>query len=138
MIGMVLIAHEQIASEMLCALEHVVGPQALVETLSIAADADIDACKERLMQLIGRCDAGEGVLLLADMFGGTPCNLALSCLASNRVEVLSGLNLPMLVKAATLRSSLNDVCQLAIQAQEAGRHHIHRASELLNGKEKHA
>ncbi len=138
MIGIVLVAHEQIAGEMLRAVEHVVGPQALTETLSIGADADVDACKERLQKLIGRCDAGEGVLLLSDMFGGTPCNLALSCLEENRVEVLSGLNLPMLVKAATLRKTLSDIHELARQVQVAGRHHIHLASELLSGEEKNA
>lgn len=136
MIGMILVAHEQIASEMLQAVEHVVGSQALTETLSIAADADVDACKERLNKLLGRCNAGDGVLLLADMFGGTPCNLALSCMQEGHVEVLSGFNLPMLIKAATLRGSLTDVRELARQAQEAGRHHMHLASELLSGKEK--
>ncbi len=138
MIGMILIAHEQIAGEMLRAVEHVVGPQPLTETLSIAPDADVDACKEQLKRLITRCDTGDGVLLMADMFGGTPCNLALSCMQEGCIEVLSGFNLPMLIKAATLRDSLSDVRTLARQAQKAGRHHMHLASELLNGKERHA
>ncbi len=138
MIGMILIAHEQIAGEMLQAVEHVVGPQPLTETLSIAPDVDVDACKEQLKRLITRCDAGDGVLLLADMFGGTPCNLALSCMQEGRVEVLSGFNLPMLIKAATLRDGLTDVRALAKQSQEAGRHHMHLASELLSGKARHA
>jgi len=138
MIGMILIAHEQIAGEMLRAVEHVVGPQPLTETLSIAPDADVDACKEQLKRLITRCDAGDGVLLLADMFGGTPCNLALSCMREGHVEVLSGFNLPMLIKAATLRGKSTDVHELARHAQKAGRHHMHLASEILSGKERHA
>ncbi len=136
MIGIILISHEQIASEMLRAVEHVVGPQALAETLSIAADADVNSGKKHLNKLIGRCDTGDGVLLLADMFGGTPCNLALSCMQEGHVEVLSGFSLPMLIKAATLRDTQTDVCELARQAREAGRQHMHLASELLNGKEK--
>jgi len=138
MIGMILISHEQIAGEMLRAVEHIVGPQALAETLSITADADVDTGKKRLKKLIGRCDTGDGVLLLADMFGGTPCNLALSCMQEGHVEVLSGFSLPMLIKAATLRDTQADVRELARQAREAGRHHMHLASELLNGKEKDA
>lgn len=123
---------------MLAALEHVLGPQSLTAAMSIGVDADIDSnmndLRERLGKLIKRCDGGSGVLLFADMFGGTPCNLALSCMQDYRVEVLSGFNLPMLVKAASLRQSLNDLTLLAYQARESGRQHMHIASELLSDK----
>ncbi|MDX8390963.1 MAG: PTS sugar transporter subunit IIA [Mariprofundaceae bacterium] len=139
MIGMVLVAHERIGESMLAALEHVLGPQALTGALSIGIDADIDAnmdnLQQRLNSKIERCDAGDGVLLFADMFGGTPCNLALSCMQAHNVEVVSGFNLPMLVKAASLRQNFNDLPLLARQCRESGRQHMHIASELLAGHE---
>lgn len=136
MIGMVLVAHEQVAEAMLAAVEHVLGPQALAAAMSVGAEADLKTDlkdnEERLRELIRRCDAGDGVLVFADMFGGTPCNLALSALDKGRVEVVSGFNLPMLIKAATLRQNLTDLNLLARQARDAGRYHMHIASELMN------
>jgi len=138
MIGMVLVAHELVGEAMLGAVEHVLGPQALTGALGIGADADIQSDlsegSERLHALIKRCDAGDGVLLFADMFGGTPCNLALSCTEEGKVEVVSGFNLPMLIKAATLRQTLTDLHLLARQARDAGRYHMHLASELMEEK----
>lgn len=135
MIGMVVVAHENIGGAMLAAVEHVLGPQALVAALGIGADADIQSDlsegSERLHALIKRCDTGDGVLLFADMFGGTPCNLALSCLEVEMIEVVSGFNLPMLIKAATLRQTLTNLHLLAQQARDAGRYHMHLASELM-------
>jgi len=139
MIGMVIVAHEHIGEAMLAAVEHVLGPQALVAALGIGADADIQSDlsegSERLRTLIKRCDAGDGVLLFADMFGGTPCNLALSCIGEDKVEVVSGFNLPMLIKAATLRQTLTNLHLLAQQARDAGRYHMHLASELMEKKQ---
>jgi len=139
MIGMVVVAHEHIGEAMLAAVEHVLGPQALVAALGIGADADIQSDlsegSERLHTLIKRCDAGDGVLLFADMFGGTPCNLALSCIEEGKVEVVSGFNLPMLIKAATLRQTLTNLRLLAQQARDAGRYHMHLASELMEKKQ---
>jgi len=139
MIGMVVVAHEHIGEAMLAAVEHVLGPQALVAALGIGADADIQSDlsegSERLHALIKRCDAGDGVLLFADMFGGTPCNLALSCIEEGTVEVVSGFNLPMLIKAATLRQTLTNLHLLAQQARDAGRYHMHLASELMEKKQ---
>ena len=131
MIGLVVVAHEQIGREMLKALEHVLGPQPLTGYLSIHADDDVEECKERLAKQIKRCDAGKGVLVFTDMFGGTPCNLALTCLKKGSAEILSGLNLPMLIKAVSLRQSVNSIKELAEQVRESGRYHIHLASELL-------
>ncbi len=135
MIGMIVVAHEHVGEAMLAAVEHILGPQALTAALGIGVDADIQSDlsegQKHLSSLIKRCDAGDGVLLFADMFGGTPCNLALSCIQEDKVEVVSGFNLPMLVKAATLRQTLTDLHLLARQARDAGRHHMHLASELL-------
>jgi len=137
-IGIVLVAHENVGEAMLAALEHVLGPQALTGAVSVGVDADIDAntgdLQARLGAAIKRCDAGDGVLLCADMFGGTPCNLALACMQAYSVEVVSGFNLPMLVKAASLRQTLNDLPLLARKCRESGRQHMHIASELLAEK----
>ena len=138
MIGMVVVAHEHIGEAMLAALDHVMGPQSLTASLGIGVDADIDAdmneLRQQLGRLIKRCDSGNGVLLFADMFGGTPCNLALASMSDYKVEVVSGFNLPMLVKAASLRTTMSDLPVLARKARESGRQHMHIASELLDEK----
>ncbi|MDX8410341.1 MAG: PTS sugar transporter subunit IIA [Mariprofundaceae bacterium] len=134
MIGLVLVAHGDIGGEMLHAVEHVAGAQALCASLSVEIDSDIDHVNERLHKLVASCDSGNGVLIFADMFGGTPCNMALACMSGSegsRVEVLSGFNLPMLIKAATLRQTVTDLKELAERSREAGRYHMHMASELL-------
>lgn len=139
MIGLVVVAHEHIGEAMLAALDHVLGPQSLTASLSVGVDADMAAdmsqLRQRLDRLIKRCDSGDGVLLFADMFGGTPCNLALACMRQHRIEVVSGFNLPMLVKAASLRQSITDLSRLAVKARESGRQHMHIASELMQEKE---
>ena len=139
MIGMVLVAHEHVGESMLAAVEHVLGPQPLSAALSVGVAADIEAdtgaLEQQLSALIRRCDAGNGVLLFADMFGGTPCNLALACMQQHHVEVISGFNLPMLIKAASLRQSLDNLELLAKTCRDSGRQHMHIASELLNGKQ---
>jgi len=138
MIGMIIVAHEQVGKAMLGAVEHVLGPQALTASLGIGVDADIQADlsngQDFLRTLINRCDAGDGVLLFADMFGGSPCNLAMSCAEEGKVEVLSGFNLPMLIKAATLRQTLPNLNLLARKTRDAGRYHMHLASELMQEK----
>ena len=131
MIGMVLIGHEHIASEMLAAVEHVVGKQPLTAVLDVAGDDNPDLLKQQLDELIRRCDVGDGVLLLADMFGGTPCNVAIAALRPGETEVVSGFNLPLLIKAATLRKSLNDLAALAQQVVEAGRQYMCLPSHLM-------
>lgn len=136
MIGMVLVAHEHIGTEMLRGVEHVLGTQALTASLDIAPDTDIEQAKETLSKLIRRCDTGDGVLLFADMFGGTPCNLALSCMQDHKVEVISGFNLPMLVTAASKRRTDADLPGLARKVRDAGCQHIYLASELMAQKRK--
>lgn len=138
MIGLVIVAHANIAREMLHAVEHVVGPQSLIEAVDIVADTDVDEARTNLRRVIARCDAGHGVLVATDMFGGTPCNLALSCLERGKIEVVSGFNLPLLIKASKLRGEIEDVLKLARQVQETGRYHMHLASDLLEAQRRHA
>ncbi len=131
MIGLVLIGHNRIASEMKAAVEHVVGEQPLMQALDVAADVSPEQLTQRLQAMVRACDVGQGVLLLADMFGGTPCNIAMGCFEVGRVEVVSGFNLPLLIKAASLRRSEQDLTSLAAQVVAAGRHYICQASTMI-------
>ena len=130
MIGLVLVTHGRLADEFLSALEHVVGEQSNIETISIGPEDDMEARRTDILNAVQRADDNDGVIILTDMFGGTPSNLAISLMEAGRVEVIAGVNLPMLIKLASLRvdTSLNDAIE---QAQEAGRKYIHVASQLL-------
>ena len=133
MIGMVLVTHGHLATEFRAALEHVVGPQRGIETITIGPEDDMEQRRQDIVAAVASVDSGQGVVLLTDMFGGTPSNLAISVMERTRVEVVAGINLPMLIKLASVRdvSSL----ELAVtQAQEAGRKYINIASRVLNGK----
>ena len=133
MIGLVLVTHGCLATEFRSALEHVVGPQQQVETVTIGPDDDMDGRRRDILDAVGRVDSGEGVVDLTDKFGGTPSNLAISCMNGRKVEVIAGINLPMLIKLASVRDekSLGDA---VLQAQEAGRKYINVASRVLAGK----
>ncbi|MDQ6969373.1 MAG: PTS sugar transporter subunit IIA [Mariprofundus sp.] len=131
MIGIVLIGHSRIASEMLIALQHVVGEQPLIASVDATDDSSPEALTALLKQQIKTCDVGKGVLLLADMFGGTPCNVAMGCLQAGRVEVISGFNLPLLIKATTLRHREQDLSVLARQVVKSGRQYIQQAPDLV-------
>lgn len=124
MIGIVLIGHSRIASEMLIALQHVVGEEPLVASVDVNSDSDLELLSTTLKKQIKACDVGQGVLLLADMFGGTPCNIAMGCLQAGRVEVISGFNLPLLVKASSLRHHENNLKRLVQQVVRSGRQYI--------------
>jgi len=130
MIGVVIVTHGRLAHEFRAALEHVVGPQEQFETISIGADDDLDLRRNDMLEALARVDAGRGVIVLTDMFGGTPSNLAISAMERDNVEVIAGVNLPMLVKLASVRgeSSLDEAI---MQAQEAGRKYISVASQIL-------
>ena len=130
MIGMVLVTHGQLATEFRAALEHVVGHQENCEAVSIGPEDDMEERRRDIVAAVDRVNDGSGVILLTDMFGGTPSNLAISVMEPGRVEVLAGVNLPMLVKLAKLRNDgrLGDV---ACAAQDAGRKYINVASRLL-------
>ncbi|MCP5080699.1 MAG: PTS sugar transporter subunit IIA [Alphaproteobacteria bacterium] len=133
MIGLVLVTHGQLASEFRAALEHVVGPQENMETISIGPDDDMEQRRSDILDAVARADSGAGVILLTDMFGGTPSNLAISVMDSANVEVVAGVNLPMLIKLASSRAgkSLNEAVD---DAQEAGRKYINVASRILSGE----
>ena len=130
MIGIVLVTHGRLAAEFLAALEHVVGPQEQVAAVCIGADDDMEKRRREIIERVAEVDAGEGVVLLTDMFGGTPSNLAISVLDSAKVEVIAGVNLPMLIKLATARRE-KPLAEAVEQAQEAGRKYINVASQLL-------
>jgi len=130
MIGMVLVTHGRLADEMLAALEHVVGPQRNAATVSIGPDDDVERRRQDIMDAIAAVDAGAGVVLLTDMFGGTPSNLAISVMDRAKVEVIAGVNLPLLIKLATVRET-EPLAQAVASAQEAGRKYINVASQLL-------
>lgn len=130
MIGVVLVTHGPLAKSFREALEHVVGPQQAFETVCIGADDDMDQRRQDIIDAAARVDSGQGAVVLTDMFGGTPSNLALSVLDIGRVEVLAGMNLPMLVKLASERGHL-PMAELLAKAQDAGRKYITVASEVL-------
>ena len=130
MIGLVLVTHGQLAKEFVAAMEHVIGPQEQTEAICIGPDDDMEQRRSDIMNAVGRVDSGDGVVLLTDMFGGTPSNLAISIMDKAKVEVIAGLNLPMLIKLASVRN--NDTLEDAVTAaQEAGAKYINVASKLL-------
>jgi mannose PTS system EIIA component len=132
MIGLILVTHGRLAEELRLAMEHVVGAQRNVDTVCIGPDDDIDRCRGAIEQCIGRCDTGDGVVLLTDMFGGTPSNLAISMMERQGIEVIAGVNLPMLVKLAKVRST-HPLADAVVCAEEAGRKYIAAASHVLHG-----
>jgi PTS system mannose-specific IIA component len=133
MIGMVLVTHGRLAIEFRAALEHVVGPQDQVETIMIGPEDDMEQRRADIVQAVERVDTGDGVVVLTDMFGGTPSNLAISVMNGARTEVVAGINLPMLIKLASVRGD-SDLEKAVTQAQEAGRKYINVASRVLAGK----
>lgn len=130
MIGMVLVTHGRLAAELIAALEHVVGPQTHIGAVCIGPEDDMEERRKQILQSIADADSGKGVVLLTDMFGGTPSNLAISVMDKAHVEVIAGVNLPMLIKLASVRRS-DSLTEATQKAQEAGRKYINIASQLL-------
>ena len=133
MIGVVLVTHGRLATEFIEALEHVVGAQRNMSAVCIGPDDDMEQRRQEIIDNVAKADEGDGVVLLTDMFGGTPSNLAISVLDQGRVEVIAGVNLPMLIKLASLRAS-EPLDSAVLQAQQAGRKYINVASQLLADK----
>jgi PTS system mannose-specific IIA component len=133
MIGVVIVTHGNLAREFRAALEHVVGPQEQIATICIQPDDNMEERRLAILKAIGTVDSGDGCVLLTDMFGGTPSNLAISVMDESHVEVIAGINLPMLVKLARVReeSPISEAIKLA---QDAGRKYIHVASQVLTGR----
>ncbi len=130
MIGLVLVTHGGLAVEFVTAMEHVVGPQTGVATICIGPEDDLEARRGDIAAAIADVDSGRGVIVLTDLFGGTPSNLAISLMETGRVEVIAGMNLPMLIRLESARRSMNVVAAVAA-AREAGRKYISVASEVL-------
>jgi PTS system mannose-specific IIA component len=130
MIGIVLVTHGRLACEFIAALEHVVGPQRQAAPVCIEADDDMEKKRAEILQCVADCDTGQGVVVLTDMFGGTPSNLAISIMDRARVEVIAGVNLPMLIKLASVRVD-RPMAETVAACQDAGRKYITVASRLL-------
>ena len=130
MIGLVLVTHGRLAAEFVVAMEHVVGPQERIATICIGPDDDMEARRKDIAKAIAKVDAGTGVIILTDLFGGTPSNLAISLMESDKIEVIAGVNLPMLIRLDGARKTM-DVRAAVIAAREAGRKYISVASEIL-------
>ena len=134
MIGIVLVTHGQLAEEFLSAMVHIVGEQKNIATICIQPEDDMEQRRDDILKAVKKVEGGDGVILLTDMFGGTPSNLAISVMGEGKVEVIAGVNLPMLIQLArsrqtqTLESAVND-------AQDAGKKYISVASNLLAGRE---
>lgn len=135
MIGLVFVTHGNLASEFLAAMEHVVGKQENVDCVCIGPEDDVDARRQEILNKAKSVDDGNGVLLLTDMFGGTPSNLAMSVIGHGNFDVIAGVNLPMLIKLASARREMS-LADCVECAQEAGKKHINVASQLLNGTAK--
>jgi PTS system mannose-specific IIA component len=129
MIGLVLVTHGRLAAEFLAATEHVVGQQPRIEAICIEADDDMELRRNDIAAALKRCDAGQGVIMLTDLLGGTPSNLAISLMGPN-IDVIAGVNLPMLIKLSSVRKTMN-VAAAVDAAQEAGRKYIAVASKML-------
>ncbi|MEX2454677.1 MAG: PTS sugar transporter subunit IIA [Rhodospirillaceae bacterium] len=130
MIGLVIVTHGALAREFVSAMEHVVGPQDRVETVCIGPEDNMEVRRQDILDAVARVDAGKGVIVLTDMFGGTPSNLAISILKEANVEVIAGVNLPLLVKLSGVRRTAL-LADAVVEAQNAGRKYIKLASNLL-------
>jgi mannose PTS system EIIA component len=133
MIGLVIVTHGRLAEEFVAAMEHVVGPQPGVRAICIGPEDDMEQRRADIVEAARQVDAGDGVILLTDMFGGTPSNLAISVMDETKAEVIAGLNLPMLIKLASVRTR-EDLAACVAYAQDAGRKYISVASYVLAGE----
>jgi len=130
MIGLVLVTHGRLAAEFVTAMEHVVGPQTAIEAICIGPDDDMEGRRADIARAVKAVDDGSGVILLTDLFGGTPSNLAISLMEPGHVEVIAGINLPMLIRLEGARKMMKIKAAVAA-ARDAGRKYISVASEVL-------
>jgi len=137
MIGLVLVTHGNIGAEMLSALNTIVGPQINAKAIGVGAHDDMDKCRNEILSAIKDVNTGKGVVLLTDMFGGTPSNLAISVMPKTNAVVLAGVNLPVLIKLASVRGTLG-LLEATKEAEAAGRKYIQLVSETLAGDMKRA
>lgn len=132
MIGVVVVSHGRLANEFVAAAEHVLGPQRQMEAVAIGPDDDMERRRSDILDAVKSVDSGSGVVILTDMFGGTPSNLAISVIHQGAIEVIAGVNLPMLIKLGEVRDRVS-LTEAALAAQEAGRRYIRVASVELAG-----
>ena len=130
MIGVVLVTHGNLATELVKVMEHVVGPQDQLTTITIEPDDDMEKRREDILNSVQFVDKGLGVIILTDMFGGTPSNLAISIMEQAKIDIIAGVNLPMLIKLASVRST-ETISDAVAQAREAGQKYIMVASQIL-------
>lgn len=130
MIGLVLVTHGRLAEEFVVAMEHVVGKQDRIAPICIGPEDDMESRRADIAEAIGRVDEGQGVIVLSDLFGGTPSNLAISLMEAGRIEVIAGINLPMLIRLGSARRTMK-VTDAVAAARDAGRKYITIASEVL-------
>ncbi len=130
LIGIVIVTHGRLAEEFVSVMEHIVGPQKQIAAVCMMPDDDLEKKRQEIIQKSKDVDSGKGVLILTDMFGGTPSNLAISITQDKKIEALAGINLPMLIKLASARQT-ETLSQAALSGQEAGRKYINAASALL-------
>jgi mannose PTS system EIIA component len=130
MIGLILVTHGTLANEFVVAMEHVVGPQKQIATVCIGPRDDMEQRRKEIAQAIKSVNSGEGVIILSDLFGGTPSNLSISLLDTGKVEVIAGVNLPMLIRLESARKNMT-VTEAVAAARDAGRKYISVASEVL-------
>lgn len=130
MIGLILVTHGKLAEEFVAAMQHVVGRQEAVKTVCIGPNDDMEARRAEIAAAMGDVDSGEGVIILTDLFGGTPSNLAISLMQKGKVEVIAGINLPMLIRLAKARGCMG-LDKAVVAARDAGRNYITIASEFL-------
>lgn len=135
MIGIIIVTHGNLALELKSAMEHILGIQKNIEIISIKPDDDLEIKKSALEESIKKVDEGNGAIILTDMFGGTPSNLAISLLKIGKVEIISGINLPMLIKLIGLRDS-NDLQKVATESKDSAQKYISIASEILSENNK--
>jgi PTS system mannose-specific IIA component len=133
MIGLVIVTHGGLALEFRHALEHVVGRQTQLETIAIGPEDDLTLRRQDILDAVKRTNSGSGVIILTDMFGGTPSNLAISVMDEAKAEVIAGINLPILVKLASIRTEMN-LPQAVAMARDAGKKYIKVASQELSGE----
>ncbi len=134
MIGVVIVAHGKLADAFLAVTEHVVGRQEQMRAIGIEPEDDAEKARDQILEAIKKVDTGQGVVILTDMFGGTPSNLAISVMKRDGVEVIAGVNLPMMIKLASVRGQ-GTLAEVVAQAQEAARKYINVAGNLLTNKD---
>ena len=135
MVGAVIVTHGRLARELLDATERIVGRTEGIAAVSIDWDDDVSVARQQIQETIETVNTGGGVLIFTDMFGGTPTNVSLAFLEQDVVEIVTGVNLPMLIKLTSLQSSSESLLEIAQQVRERGQKSVYVASEILSSRQ---